>query len=39
MYLETNLLIIKQVAAERERVNFCFRSYLKDKDDKKVESI
>ena len=39
MYLETDLIKIKQLAAEREDENYCFRAFLKEKDGKKVDSI
>jgi Fe-S-cluster containining protein len=39
MYIETNLLKIKKIAAMREKENFRFRTFLKGKDDKKIDSI
>jgi Fe-S-cluster containining protein len=39
MYLETNLLKIKQLAAKREDENFRFRTFLKGKDPDKVDGI
>ena len=39
MYLETNLLKIKQIATEREDENFRFRAFLKGKDGDKVDEI
>jgi Fe-S-cluster containining protein len=39
MEIETNLSRIKQLAAVREDENMRFRSFLKGKDDKKVDNI
>ena len=39
MYLETNLLKIKQIASVKNDENFRFRSYLKSKDSDKIDSI
>ena len=39
MYLETDLIKIKQLAAKREDENYRFRAFLKGKDGKNVDSI
>jgi len=37
MYLETDLIKIKQLATEHEDENYRFRAFLKEKDGKKVD--